>query len=169
VNHHVAGRCNSRRPTCQRYGSRGNALVELAMIIVPMTALMFAIVDFGLAIFARSSMQHAVREGVRYAVTYQTKSGMGHDASIKDVVQQNSMGFLKGPAGLEKIHVRYYAPDSLVEVPENAPGNVVEVSVEGYNWNWIVPIMRTKTPWTITVRSGDRMEGLPGGTAPPAR
>jgi len=144
-------------------------MVEAAFVYVPLFALMLAIVDFSVAIFLRSTFQHAVREGVRYAVTYQTMSGLGHDLSIKTTVQQNAMGFLNGATGLSKISVNYYAPDTLAPTASNMPGNIVEVSIEGYNYGWIAPVWRSHTPLAITARSSDRMEGLPGGSAPPPR
>ena len=59
-----------------RGGQKGNAFLETGLIILPFLALIMAVVDFGLAIFLQSTCQHAVREGVRYAVTYQTASGL---------------------------------------------------------------------------------------------
>jgi Flp pilus assembly protein TadG len=154
---------------CKRAGRRGNTFLELALVLVPWMALILGITDFGFAIFLRNAFQHSVREGVRYAVTYQTISGMGHDASIKSVVQRNSVGMLAGASGAAEIHIRYYLPDTLVETPNNWPGNLVEVSIENYQWRWMAPLLRTVTPMSVTVRSMDRMEGLPGGTLPPAR
>jgi hypothetical protein len=84
-------------------------------------------------------------------------------------VQRNAMGFLSSSSGATQIHIRYYLPDTLVETPNNWPGNLVEVSVEGYTWNWMAPVLRSASPLTVTARSMDRMEGLPGGTLPPAR
>jgi Flp pilus assembly protein TadG len=154
----------------RRRSQRGNAFVEMAFVMLPLFAILFAIVDFGFAIFLRSTFQHAVREGTRYAVTYQTIGGKGHDDSIKSVVQTSAMGFLAGDDGLQKIKIRYFNPDTLVETAANAPGNLVEVSVEGYQWGWLAPLLRTDTPLTITTRSSDRMEGLPlGMSVPPAR
>lgn len=153
----------------RRSGQKGNTFVEAAFVLVPLFALIFAIVDFGLAIFVRSTLQHATREGVRYAVTYQTMSGLGHDASIKSVVQSASMGFLAGDSGAEKIHIRYYDPISFAEVSDNSPGNLVEISVENYSFGFIAPVLRSAAPIAMTTRSSDRMEGLPGGASPPAR
>lgn len=147
----------------------GNTLVETAFILLPLLALIFAIIDFSIAIFVRSTLQHATREGVRYAVTYQTMSGLGHDASIKAVVQNAALGFLSGPDGASKIHIRYFDPVTFQEVPDNSPGNLVEVSVEDFRWSWIVPLWRSASPVTIAARSSDRMEGLPGGQSPPPR
>jgi hypothetical protein len=132
-------------------------------------AMMLGILDFSMALFLRSTFLHACREGVRYAVTYQVAKGLGHDASIKSIVQQHSMGFLNGTANANKIKVRYYNPDTFQEVPANAPGNLVEISIEGYQWGWILPLLRTNTPLAMTARATDRMETLPGGSALPAR
>jgi hypothetical protein len=157
------------RTMWKRSGRRGNALLELALVLVPWLALIFGIVDFGFAIFLRNAFQHSVREGVRYAVTYQTASGMGHDASIKSVVQRNALGMLAGSSGASQILIRYYLPETLAETPNNWPGNLVEVSIENFRWGWMAPLLRSSTPMSVTVRSMDRMEGLPGGTMPPAR
>lgn len=152
-----------------RRKQQGNAFVEAAFVLVPLFAMLFAITDFGLAIFIKNTFMHAVREGTRYAVTYKVESGYGHDASIKNVVQRNSMGFLSGTTNYDKIKVRYYNPSTFLEVPENNPGNIVEISVEGYSWGWLAPIWRSATPLNISVRSSDRMESLPGGSSPPVR
>jgi ABC-type dipeptide/oligopeptide/nickel transport system ATPase component len=153
----------------RRPRQRGNAFVEAAFVLVPLFALIFGIVDFGLGIFIRSTLQHAVREGVRYAITYQTSAGMGQDDSIKSVVKTSAMGFLNDPDKAADIKIRYYNPNTLAEVSSNSPGNLVEVSVENYTWGWLAPLLRTASPLRITVRSSDRMEGLPGGVNPPPR
>lgn len=152
-----------------RRRQRGNAFVELAFVLVPLLAMIFGVIDFGVAIFIRSTFQHAVREGVRYAVTYQLMPGMQHDASIKQVVKNNAMGFLSDTSGDSKIFIRYYDPNTLAFTAANAPGNIVEISVEGFNWGWMAPLLRSGTPLLIQARSSDRMEALPGGVAPPAR
>ncbi|MCP5113579.1 MAG: pilus assembly protein [bacterium] len=157
------------RAAQSRNRQRGNAFVEAAFVLVPLFALIFAIVDFGLAIFVRSTLQHATREGVRYAVTYRTLEGLGHDGSIKQVVQNASMGFLAGEAGSDKVAYRDFDPSLFLEVGDNSPGNLVEVSVENYTFGWIAPLMRSAAPITMLARSSDRMEGLPTGSLPPAR
>jgi Flp pilus assembly protein TadG len=143
-------------------------MVELALVLLPLLAIIFAIIDFSLAVYLKSTFRHAAREGARYAVTGRTASGMGQDASIRGVVQRNAMGFLDGTSGAAKIYIRYYNPGTLVETQSNAGGNIVEVSIEGYTWNWIAPVMRTTAPpMTVLARSSDRMENTPGGISPP--
>jgi len=152
------------RENCRR---RGAALIELPLVLIPLVALWVAIIDFSFSIFIKGTFQHAVREGVRYAVTSRTEPGLGQDASIKGVVQRNAMGFLNGAEGAARIHIRYYVPGTLTETQSNAGGNIVEVSVEGYTWNWIAPVLRQDmAPLTILARSSDRMEASPAGGAP---
>jgi Flp pilus assembly protein TadG len=149
---------------------RGNTVIEAAVILVPLLAIIFAIFDYSFVIFLRSTFMYAAREGARYAITYQTANGMGHDASIREVVKQNALGFLNGVTGAEnpcRICIRYYDPVSFAFTNANTPGNVVEVSVENYGVNWAVPLMRGGGTLTLQGRASDRMEGLPpGGTAP---
>ena len=159
----------SWRPASTHLRRRGSALLESILILTPTLAMMLGILDFSMVLFLRGTFQHACREGVRYAVTYQVLPGLGHDASIRTVVQRHAMGFLNGPAGADRIRIRYFAPDTLQEVGMNAPGNLVEVSIEGFQWGWILPLLRSAAPLTLTARATDRMESLPGGMAPPHR
>ncbi len=151
----------------RRRRSRGNAAVETAMILLPLLALTLAFIDHGLVVFLQSTFQHAVREGVRYAVTYQTFNGLGHDDSIRRVVVSQSMGFLAGRGSSVKI--RYFDPTTFQEVPENMPGNIVEISIEGYQYSWLAPLWRAPGTIQISARAADRMEGLPTGASPPPR
>ena len=152
-----------------RTRQNGNAMLEYALVLVPWMALICGITDFGFGIFIRNAFQHAVREGVRYAVTYRLEPSMSHDASIKAIVKRNAVGFLSNASGDARIHIRYYEPDTLAETINNWPGNLIEVSIEDYQWSWMAPLMHSAEPMKVTARSMDRMEGLPAGMAPPAR
>lgn len=150
---------------------RGAAFVEMSLAILPFLAISFAVLDFAIPIFLRTTLTHAVREGSRYAITYQTKPGKTQSESVKQVVVEQAMGFLKGTDGLNKVKVRFYSPTTFAEVTgadANAGGNVVEVSVEGFTWEYMVPLWRTKTPLTIHATSSDRLEVLPSSVARPA-
>lgn len=152
---------------------RGNQLLEVSLVFFPMFALFLALVDIPIGLFLRATMQHAVREGVRYAVTHRTLSGMCQDASIRYVVKGAAAGFLASGAHDSKIKVRYYAPGNLTTeltgISSNAPGNIVEVAIEGYTWNWLAPFLRNSSSFTINVYAADRMEGVGGAMAPPCR
>ncbi|GJG93707.1 TadE/TadG family type IV pilus assembly protein [Cupriavidus pauculus] len=75
---------------------RGASAVEFALVAPVFFLLLFSIVDFGAMMWANLTMQHAVREGARYAVTGQT----GLDASqsparyraVLEKIQDSSLG-----------------------------------------------------------------------------
>lgn len=151
----------------RRKDQRGNVAVETALILLPLLALVYAFIDHGLVVFLQSTFQHAVREGVRYAVTYQTSGGLGHDASIRKIVVDQSMGFLRGKE--DTVKIRYFDPATFNEVPDNVPGNIVEISIEGYQHRWMAALWRAPGAIALSARAADRMEGLPTGASPPPR
>ncbi len=55
----------------RRQRERGAAAVEFALAAILFFTVLFAIIDFSYLFFANLTMQHAVREGARYAVTGQ--------------------------------------------------------------------------------------------------
>lgn len=151
-------------------GERGNAILEAALIFVPMMAIFLGIVDVSLAVFIQSTLTSATREGARFAITYRSSyngssCSSSQAACIAQVVQDNALGLPQGLAS-SYITVNYYTANDLsnpVEVctngsctlkgvlPQtlsngkivtfaNQPGNIVEVVVSGYSWNWLVPL-----------------------------
>ena len=79
---------------------KGAVIVELSFTLVPFLAMMFAIAEFAMPIFLHSTFNAAVREGVRFGVTYNTSyNGANYSTqtdAIRAVVQANSLGFLQG-------------------------------------------------------------------------
>jgi Flp pilus assembly protein TadG len=164
-----------RRNLSRPSGRRGSALVEASLATLPLLAFLFGIVDVSFAIFIKNTLLFAVRQGVRYAVTSQTMSGMGQDASIKSTVKTYSAGLVDALSpsqkGVNQIAITYYDPVTLAAVTganSNVGGNIVVVSVSGLSWAWMFPLMRNSTPLQFAVASADIMEGTPLG-GPPAR
>jgi Flp pilus assembly protein TadG len=161
-------------------------MIEFTLTFLPMVAFILLLMDIGWAVFKRATLQFAVREGCRYAVTNQVQGALkdsGNKAyglldSVKWVVQSRALGFLGSKAtdtGYSLIQVRFYDPnasltaalplptgcsDTTTAAP-NWTGNLVEVSVENYQSNSLGPILRSATPLNFVVRSADRMEGNP--------
>jgi len=147
----------------------GAELVEFSLVVIPLFGVLFLIIDLSWMLFARATLQFAVREGVRYAVTGQTMTGMGQDDSIRTVVQQDSMGILSGSSGASKIAIAYFDPNAnLAATSSNAGGNVVQVSVSGVNVFPMAPLFHSGSPLSMSAVSSDVVESSPGGT-PPAR
>jgi Flp pilus assembly protein TadG len=145
-------------------------------MMLPFLALVFMTMDAGWAIFVKATLQHAVREGVRYGVTGQTcssipaVSGCGastsgsQGSSIEAVTVSQSMGLLSA----SQVSVQYLDPVSLAPTspPNNAGGNIVQVSVTGYVIAPLAPLLRSGTGIPVNVTAADVIEGSPGGVAP---
>ena len=146
-------------------GERGSQLVEAGLVLLPFFALVYLAVDGAWAVFAKATLQHAVREGARYAITGQTSGGSGQVESIKAVVIDRALGLLSGDqAGT--LFVRFLDPVTLADTASNAGGNLVEVSVENYALRPVVPLFHSADPVYVTVRAADRLEANPGGVPP---
>ncbi len=154
--------------------------METAFTLLPTFALIFGFIDIGLMIFRWTTLQNAVREGARYAVTFQqmTVNGtqLGQDASIKTKVENYAMGFVTANQSPAKIFVNYYTPSAMttpINSGGNVPGNLVQVSVEGISYSWLaplsgsygggIPFFRSTTPLTLNVYAVSILGGYPVG------
>lgn len=159
---------NGTRSLPRRKRTAGSAALEAAFVFLPLIAVLFALMDFSVAIFIKNVLYHAVREGVRFGVTQQTGVN-GQDAAIKSVVQTNAMGFLNGALGLSYIGINYYdgRTGALVSgTSSNAAGNICVVSVTSFPWTYFAPLWRT-SQGLFSATSSDAMEAPPNGVLPP--
>lgn len=141
------------------FGSeKGHQVVEAALVMLLMFGLFFLLLDMAVLVFAKSTLQQAVKDGVRFGVTGQTLSGQTYlNDSIVRVVQNSSLGFLQGSSGACKISVNYYNPQT--GAPGNdSGGNVLEVSVNNYSVTPLGAILKSAAPLSFSVRSADIME-----------
>lgn len=165
--------------SARRHGQRGAEALAGAMVMMVILPLMFLIVDIGWGIFIKVTLQHAVREGVRYAITSQTTSdgsggSLGHVASIKAVTLRAAGNLLAGQEG--KVTVKFYNSGSStlnedLGANRNRGGNIVMVNIENYEYRPIIPVytignlqkleILEDPPVRITVHAADRMESCP--------
>jgi len=75
---------------------RGTEMLEFTLVFLPFLGFMFLILNIAYAVYQRSTIQYAVAQGTRYAVTSQTMTGLGARSSIQQVVVENSSGVLSG-------------------------------------------------------------------------
>ena len=197
--------CRDKRAQ-RRARQRGNAIIESALIFLPLMAFCFGIVDVSLAIFIQSTLTTASREGTRLAVTfpssYNGTSCTSQSNCIAQAVQYNAVGL---PSGLASsyITVNYYTANDLshpveackagscstavctvsdCQLPQtlsnnlvvsyaNQPGNIVQVVVAGYPWNWLAPMpgFYAGKGVTLGASSVDVLGALAAGvTVPPS-
>lgn len=150
------------RPKVNRKrGERGAELIETCLVLGPLLGITFLMLDLSMVICMRSTFQHAVREGVRYAITGQNSPGPCQDDSIKAVVKKNAIGFLSNAAASATMHVHWMSPVD-GSVTNNSAGQIVEVSVEGYQYLPMAPFQRLNIQPKIWARAYDLMETIPG-------
>jgi hypothetical protein len=85
----------------RRRRSRGQSLVEFALVLPIFLLLFFAIVDFGSAIFTYNSLTNAAREGARLAIVNQDTASI-----IARAEGQISVGEINAP----NVTVNFYNP-----------------------------------------------------------
>jgi Flp pilus assembly protein TadG len=175
----LPARLSARTTARRKKFSGGNVIVECAFTLVPMFALILGFIDVGMMIYRWSTLQNAIREGCRYAITFQTSGGQGQDASIEQVVANYAMGIVKTTDSPNRIKVNYYLPTNMntpIASGGNVPGNIVEVSVQGVPFSWIMPLSGTisshlyaTSPVTLNLYSLDMLGGYPVGVSSVAR
>ena len=178
------------RPHVRKRKQRGAEILEFTLAFIPMLMFMFLILDVAWAIYSRATLQYAVQQGLRYAVTSQTTKvngvALGQIDSIRTVVQRSAFGKLgkDGSAatdltGWNSIQVHFFLPDG-TDVTGVAGGNgeqngiypLVEVSVESFSQRTFMPTIRLPGlgvlgPIVMSARAWDRMEAPPMSGAPP--
>jgi len=178
-------------PQATRPARRGNRrrkgaeLIEFTLAFLPLVVMMFALLDSAWAIFEKSTLEYAVRAGVRYGITITgteaTAASSNQTAMVKSDVQSNALGLLSGASGLACIKVNYFLPPAassngtMTDVSTltngNAPLNVMQVSIQGYSVHSLVPrIFNWKGPddsanVSIAAIAADLIE--PGTDSPP--
>ena len=150
--------------------------------MVPLLFMLFVLLNIAWAIFVKTTLQRAVRIGVRTGITLQTvAAGSNLTDTVKGVVQSSALGLLNGTTGYGYIKVHYFLPpassstnpptDVSSALNADAGGNIMQVSVEGYSLAPFVPRIYSWTqapdnnPLLVSVYAADLIE--PNRTPPP--
>ncbi len=165
------GRARLRWPSAQIMADEaGSQIVEFGLVLLPLMASLFLIMDVAWLCFAQASLQFAVQSGVRAAVSGYVPAG-GQDAYLRSVVQKNAMGFIGNQTGVNQISINYFSPSNLSAplkgAGSNAGGNVIEISVSGVPISALGPIFRESSAnILLSATSSDVMESSPNGLPP---
>jgi TadE-like protein len=140
---------------------RGAVIVEASLVFIPMLLMTFLMLDLSMVLFLRTTMQEAVREGARFAITGQNTSGPCQDDSIKAIVKARALGFLGTTAGSATVHVQFINPNTGGQ-GSNAQGQIVNVKVENYKYSTLAPFQRLNYPLYVSANAADVIEPYPG-------
>lgn len=134
---------------------KGAEMVEFALMLLPVFALLFLIINVAWVIFTRACLQEAVRAGVRYAITGES------DAAVQTYTQQHSFGVISNACS---VSVQYFSPTSLsTPVSGFAAGDVVEVSISNMGVRPLAPLLISPAAFPLSASASDIMQTPPTG------
>lgn len=87
---------SSSKTLPQSRADSGQTLVEFALSAIVFLLLVFAVIDFSYFYFVKLTLQSAVRQGGRYAITGQSMTGQSRYLSILQTIQNSSLGLATG-------------------------------------------------------------------------
>jgi Flp pilus assembly protein TadG len=135
-----SGTPNQNRGTFRRR-ERGSSLVEQALVLTFLLTMLFAIIDFGRAMYTYHFVSNAAREATRWASvrssTTALPGGAANDTSVRALVKDvTGMGL--DPAKI-KVDTSWKTPPNnspACTPPVNNPGCVVKVQVQ-YTYDFL--------------------------------
>ncbi len=156
------------RRNSRRFGPRhGQSMVEFALCFLLFIGTILGFAQIAMAIWIKTTLHHAVREGGRFAITGKTIDGLGHDASIRDIVARNTAGLIDPAQSDSLITIQYFDPNGN-PTTANDGNNTLALSVIDYPIPLVVPapLSYVGSLLTVSVRTVDRLEPF---RTPPAR
>jgi len=118
---------------------RGSTLVEFAIGVTVFVTVMFAVLEFGRALWVHNALSDAARRGARYAVLHSA----GSADQVKNIVVYGN------DAGTGQPMLNNLTPANVNVVYNNFGLNdgTVSVSITGYQFQFVIPVVGT----TITM------------------
>ena len=120
---------------------RGTSLVEFAIAATVLLTAMFAVIEFGRALWVHNALSDAARRGARYAALH----------SATDVDDVKNVVVYGDPEGGSRPTLPNLTPENVTVTYSNFALNAgtVTVSVTNYKFQFVIPIVGT----TITMPS----------------
>jgi len=119
-----------------RKNERGASLVEFSIAATVFLISIFAVLEFGRALWVHNALADAARKGARYAVLHNASAG----ANVKNVVVYGDPAGGSSPVvdnlDVSNVNVTYAANYGLDK-------DTVTVSITGYQFQFVLPIGAT--------------------------
>lgn len=125
----------------------GTTIVEMALVTPVFLLIFLALVEYGLMFFTTLSMQYAVREGARYAITGQTDldpaTGPGQRyAAVIASIRNNSMGQFDKVEPVISVNGKSYTTSQYSNGMFGAPGAIIVLQLD-CAWVVTTPLLST--------------------------
>ena len=140
----------------RRYRQSGATIVEMAIVTPVFLLVLLALVEFGLMFFVTLTMQYAVREGARYAVTGQSNldpntASQQRYAAVIQRIRSSSMGLYNKlgqdgkSAPVISVNGTTYQSSTYGNAMFGAAGGIVVLKLDCY-WKVTTPLISTFFP-----------------------
>lgn len=145
---------------------KGQTTLEFALTVLVLFTVLFALIDFAVMFYVNLTMQHAVREGARYAITGQ--GGNNRKSEMVARVRQASNNFYEKNASGAEPAVSIVTPTDAAAFsnytgrPVDDTGKPDEIIIVTLNYAWplLTPVLKPffGDNYTFTVRATMRNE-----------
>lgn len=138
--------------------TKGQTLVEFALVVVLFLTILFTIMDFAMMFFVNQTMQHAVRAGSRLAAV---NPGSNCRAAILAEIREQSMGFYARNANAQQDPVisaqtlKLYTGTPIIDTSCGTYQQPITVTLV-YSWPLVTPFLKpffANGKYTFTVRA----------------
>lgn len=159
---------NTPKAKCS-HRCRGTTSVEFAITASVFFLLLFMVMDFSLYSFAKLTMQHAVSEGARYAVTGQVdldpQAKLDRKRAVIQKIRENAMGYFDEVMAEADIEVT--DSDGSPVSGFGAPGESIVIT---FNCQWpilspLTQAILSKSHYDFSVHASMRNEEFPGAAS----
>jgi Flp pilus assembly protein TadG len=145
------------RTSSIKSSERGSTLLEFAIGATVFLSVMFAVLEFGRALWVHNALTDAARRGARYAVIHAATDA----DSVKNVVVYGD----PNPANGTQPVVNNLTTDNVVVTYSNfeLEGGTVSVSITNYQFQFVVPLIGTtiQMPAYTTTLTGESVGLVP--------
>jgi Flp pilus assembly protein TadG len=121
--------------------ARGATVVEFAILAPFLFFLLFVVIELGVMFWVNLTMQFAVREGTRYAVTGQTGTGQPRYQAVIEKIRVNSMGLYDKVNPVIVVNGVAQAPGSYNDAMFGGPDSLIVLQLN-CTWPVITPAWR---------------------------
>ena len=133
----------------KKWMQRGSAMVEFALIAPVLFFLLFTIMELGLLFWVNLTMQYAVREGARYAITGQSNLdpatvNQQRYLAVIQRIKDSSMGMYAKVNPSISVNGVSMAPSAYANTMFGAPGDIVVLQLD-CTWPVVTPAWRLMT------------------------
>lgn len=123
----------------------GATIVEMAIVAPVLLLVLLSLLELSLMFFATLTMQYAVREGARYAITGQSNldpntTGQQRYAAVIQKIRNNSIGFYDKMSPVISVNGTSYASTAYSNAMFGGAGGLIVLKID-CDWKVTTPLL----------------------------